>query len=297
MPVRARKILPGALRPIAIFAPGLIGGSLGMALRRRAQAPVLRIWARRDEAALEASEALGAEVGTTDPAEAVRGAGVVVLCAPVGALPGLAQAIRPHLETDAVVTDAGSIKALVVGQLDPILGTRFCGAHPMAGSEKNGLAAARADLFDGAGCILTPGPSTAPETTAAVRALWESAGCRVVELAADEHDRILAAVSHLPHLLAACLVASVCGRNPDWQKLAGSGYRDTTRIAAGEPGMWTEILEGNRREVLQSMKHLTQALEEARCLLEAGHSTGLLRFLAQAKVQREAFGGGNSGKP
>jgi prephenate dehydrogenase len=190
---------------VAILGPGLLGGSLALALRARAQAKEIALYCRRAEAAEELKRAGVASSTTTDPAEAVRGADVVVLCVPIGAMEGLSRQICAAVDSSALITDVGSVKAPVVETLEPIFSGRSCwvGSHPMAGSEKAGFSAARADLFEGATTIVTPTARTGAETVGRARAFWESVGSRVLEFSPETHDGLVAQISHLPHLLAA----------------------------------------------------------------------------------------------
>jgi len=192
---------------------------LGLALAGKWR---LRIWSRTESAAQAASSQLRAEFASADPAAVAAGADAIVLCSPVEAMPGLALAIADSLGPETFVTDAGSVKGPVVEKLEAILGNRFVGSHPMAGSEKRGLAAARADLFQGAACIVPPMEQTPPAALEKVESLWLEADCRIFQLTPAEHDAAVACLSHLPHAVACCLVETLPTRKPDWHKLAGS---------------------------------------------------------------------------
>lgn len=201
-------------------------------------------------------------------------------------MPALAAGIAGSLGPETFVTDAGSVKGPVVEKLEAILGNRFVGSHPMAGSEKSGLAAAREDLFQGAACIVTPTKQTLSATLEKAESLWREAGCRIFRLSPSEHDAAVACVSHLPHAVACCLVETLAARNPDWQKLAGSGYRDTTRVAAGSPEMWNGIFLENRREVQSALRDMISQLQSFSDLLEQGDAAGLRQLLDKVCVQR-----------
>lgn len=204
-------------------------------------------------------------------------------------MPALAREIAPRLRPGTVVTDAGSAKAAVVEKLEAILGGQFVGSHPMAGSEKSGLGAARADLFQGSTCILTPTPQTAPAALAAVRALWQAVGGRLVELSPAAHDEAIARVSHLPHAVAAILVNAIAQRTADPGALAGGGYRDTTRVAGGPAGMWAEILLENREAVLAGLTDFAQMLENFQGIIRSGDAAALEEFLARARGVRSSL--------
>ncbi len=202
-------------------------------------------------------------------------------------MPSLAEKIAPALSNGATVTDVGSVKAAVVRRLEPILGGRFVGSHPMAGSEQSGFDAARANLFEGAVCLVTPTASSSPESTRTVRNLWESVGCRLVEMSPERHDECVARVSHLPHAVAAALVNSISLRVPDAGALAGGGYRDTTRIAAASPAMWREILLENSAEMAAGLEDLSTALEKMKQMILSRDAAALELFLERAKSIRE----------
>lgn len=199
---------------------------------------------------------------------------------------GLCRQIREALDDCLAVTDAGSVKSGVVADCEAVLGPRFVGAHPIAGSDRTGIDAAQADLYEGATCVLTPSALTDSAALDATRALWLSAGCRLVEMSATAHDAALARTSHLPHA-AAALLAAVIGREvPGWQKLVGGGYRDTTRIALGNPDLWTGILLANRREISTSIAEFTEILQNIRVALEAGDEEAIRALLAQGRDAR-----------
>jgi prephenate dehydrogenase len=270
---------------VSIIGPGLLGGSLALALHRDFPTVRVSVWARRAEAAREVLDRGIASEATTDLKTAVNGADLVILCVPIGAMEEVATQIQPHLREDAVVTDVGSVKAPVVEALMARLGTQFVGSHPMAGSEQVGLDAARPDLFNGAVCIVTPDEKTDPVRLASVSGFWSDLGCRVASLAPAEHDEVAALISHLPHLVAATLVNLVCARNPDAFQFCGSGFRDTTRVASGPPAMWAEILDGNRQAMAKSVESLIHMLREVE---EQLHNPAAMRdFLASAKEQRD----------
>ena len=278
------------LERTAIFGPGLIGGSVALAARRRGRGGPLALWSR-DADEREAARRLGwPDTGVTDdPTEAVRGARLVILCTPPAALAGVAEQIAPFLEPDAAVCDVASVKAGVAEELTAIFerpgGSRYVGAHPMAGAERSGLAAARADLFDGCVCLLTPlAGRTAPDALAAVVDFWEGLGARVRQMTPGAHDEAVAAVSHLPHVLAAALAG---WPEEDARACAGPGWRDMTRLAAGSPELWTEILSRNRAPVTKALRAYIERLRGVSELLESGREADLEGFLHEAKRRRQ----------
>ena len=221
-----------------------------------------------------------ANVVTGDVAVAVRGAGLVVICTPPDAMPALARQIAPHLAPGAVVTDVGSVKRWIVAEVTPLLGDRFVGAHPMAGSERSGLEAARADLFQGTVCFLTPGTNAGNNTR--VAAFWGSLGCRVAECTPERHDEIVARVSHLPHVVAAALLEAAGNLDGDPLSFCGPGLRDATRLAAGAPELWTGILGHNRDAIARALADLRRELGRVEAFLAAGREAELREFLESA---------------
>jgi prephenate dehydrogenase len=281
----------GPLGPVAILGPGLIGGSLGLALHRHCPTAEVRVWARSLEP-LEKVRALGFAAATsTDLAKIVAGAHCLVLCTPVETMPDLAHRMLPALDPNALVTDAGSVKGSVVAECEAILGGRFIGAHPIAGSDRTGIDAAIADLYEGATCVLTPTTQTAPAALKTARELWQRVGCHLLEMSPEAHDAALARTSHLPHAVASVLAAAIDRSVADWPQLAGSGYRDATRIALGNPDLWTGILLANRAEVSTSIAELGEILQNMRAALEAGDAAAIRALLAEGQTARQRFDG------
>jgi len=274
------------MNTLAILGPGLLGGSLALAVRARAPQCRVSLWARR-EAALEEVRAAGiCDFASTDLAQVVQGAEVIVFCVPIGAMPGLAQRLAPMVGPTTLVTDVGSVKAPVVDALAPLF-KRFVGSHPMAGSEQAGLAAARDDLFEGTVSLVTPHPGVAPGAVEEAAALWRLVGCEVQTLTPSEHDAAIGLVSHLPHLIAAALVDFVCAQNSAAVGFCGNGLRDTTRIASGLPDMWTEILATNHAVLGSQLQAFIARLQEVSRDIAGGNDSKLKEFLTNAKVQRD----------
>jgi len=285
---------PVLFRHASTLGGGLLGGSLGLALRRRGLAARVTGFVRRADAAARVLAAGAADDATTDLAAAVRGADLVVLCTPVADIGPLARALAPQLTPGAVVTDVGSVKATVIAAAEgPVqaAGARFVGSHPMAGGEKTGVRAARAELFEGAVCLVTPTPATDPAAAEAVRKLWRGVGARVVDLDADTHDALVARTSHLPHALAFALARYVLdpAAPPLQRTLCATGFRDTTRIAAGSPPMWRDILLGNRAHVLAALDGLGAQLAALRAAVAADDAAAVEAFLTEASTLRSAW--------
>ena len=257
-----------------------------MALRRVGHFRDISIWARREEAALEAASLLTGCRVSHDLATAVADADIVVLCLSPHAIEAIGPELVKHLPKHAVVTDAGSVKGKIVSRLEEVFGGRFIGAHPMAGSEQSGIRAARENLYDGAVCILTPTPHTDPSARNLAAELWTTAGCTLQEMSPEAHDRAMARISHLPHAAAAALVHAALGADPSLARLAGGGYRDSTRIAGGPEGLWAEIFLDNSAEVLNGIHDLQTALETLKLALESGNRSAVEAFLADARTLR-----------
>ena len=275
---------------VAIFGPGLIGGSVALALRARSPETKISIWGRRPDQLAEILKQGIADSVESDPAAAVRHADLVVLCTPVGSMKDLAQSMLPGLPPSASVTDAGSVKAGVVTQLESILGGRFIGAHPMAGSERSGLGAAQAHLFEEAPCLVTPTAQSNEASLRAVREFWKSLGCVITTMDAAEHDRLVARISHLPHALAFALVNLIVDTlPPEAQQLAGGSFRDATRVAASDPLLWTGILTENRNEVAAALREMSKLLKSMATALGDENPDSLLDFLKRAKDHRDSL--------
>jgi prephenate dehydrogenase len=224
--------------------------------------------------------------------EAVTYADLVVLCSPVGQMPDLFREMSRHLSADCLVTDVGSVKSDLVAEVEPLaqaVGVRFVGSHPMAGAEKSGPAHARADLFDGAVCVVTPTSASDPAAVLAIRSLWEAVGSRVIQMSPVLHDDLVARSSHLPHVVAAELANYVLSPiHPKEQAdLCAGGFRDTTRIASGSPEMWRDIALANRRHLSRVLGVFIEDLSEFRLALDAGESKSIEDFFRQAKSRRD----------
>lgn len=278
---------------VAILGVGLIGGSYGLALKARGLADRVVGWVR-SEATAEAALEMGAvDAVTRDAREAVSGAELVILCTPPRRIPEDCAAIADAIRPDAVVTDAASTKGGVVARCEETLGyraPRFVGGHPMAGSERAGVRNARADLFEGAAYVVTPTARTAPDALETVVALAKSLGARAIRTDPLAHDRAVAYASHLPHVLASAL-ARTSIPDAEARLVHGAGLRDTTRVAAGDPVLWTEILLANRRALGEALASAIEDLAELAALLAEGDEEGLAIWLASAADLRRGLEG------
>ncbi len=260
-------------RRLAILGVGLIGGSLGLAARRLGGWHVVGFDPTSGAAAVERG-AVHEMAGSV--AMAVAGAELVVLAVPVSTA---AQLLR-DVDVGPVITDVGSTKRSIVAAA---AGRRFVGSHPMAGGDRGGVAHARADLFDGGVCLVTPTDGTDPAAVELVETFWRSVGMRTVRLTPDEHDRRVADVSHIPHVAAAAVARQA---DPAAIPLAAGGWRDTTRVAAGNPALWRDILLDNRDHVVAGLRRLRDDVDGLAERLEAGDGEAVRAWLAAGAAVR-----------
>ena len=275
---------------------GLLGGSLGLAVRQRRLADTVVGYVRRP-ASLGECEKLGAvDQATLDLESAVTGADLIVLCTPLAQMRPLVERMLPALKRGAVVTDVGSVKGSVVRELEPPVakaGAYFVGSHPMAGAEKMGVAAARANLFVNAVCVVTPTRRSNRAAVRNVEQLWKATGGRLLRLTPEAHDEMVSLSSHLPHTAAAVLANLVLGpQRPKAQALlCANGFRDTTRIAAGSPEMWRDIALANRTNLSAALDAFIRNLQKLRAHLKQGDAEALSAFFEQAKRRRDEWSG------
>jgi prephenate dehydrogenase len=274
-----------AFDTIAIVGVGLIGGSIGLAARERRVARRV-IGVGRLAGSLGQARRRGAiDCGTTRLASGVADAELTIFCTPVDLIADQACEAAAHCPTGAVLSDAGSTKRQIVERLDGAMprGVSFVGAHPLAGSEKRGVAEARADLFVGRVCVVTPTERTGGREAATVRGFWNSLGARVLTMSPEAHDQALAYTSHLPHLAAAALAVALPEKYHD---VVASGFRDTTRIAASDPGLWTAIFIENAGPLLDALTSYEETLDRFRAALESRDARKLLQLWKQSHAKR-----------
>lgn len=279
---------------LALIGVGLIGGSLALALRQGGGCREI-VGYDRDRANLDLAVERGViDRFETSPCATVHGADVVVLATPVGAVETLCRALRGCLDEDAVLTDVGSVKGDVVravtagfGRIPP----NFVPGHPIAGKERSGVVAACPDLFVGRRIILTPVVETNHDASTRVRRLWEVAGGVVEEMDVQHHDEVLAATSHLPHLLAFALVGSLSrlGERDEIFRYAAGGFRDFTRIASSDPVMWRDVCLSNRDAILDVLTHFEHDLQALSEAVAAEDGARLLELFQHAKQARNSF--------
>ena len=282
---------------LVVFGVGLIGGSFALGLKAAGQVGEV-VGFGRSLATLKQALALGIidRVGV-NPGQEAADADLVLIATPVGQMPEIMARIAPYLGPETLVTDGGSTKEDVVAaareQFADKVG-QFVPAHPIAGAENSGAAAARADLYRGKKVVLTPLPENPAANVARVRSAWERCGAQVHELRPDEHDRVFAAVSHLPHLLSFALVHDLAVREDRdlYFRFAASGFRDFTRIAASHPEMWRDICLANRLALLEELDRYRAQLDELHDALQKGDGAALERTFAVARTARRAWAEG-----
>ncbi|MGB9885946.1 MAG: prephenate dehydrogenase/arogenate dehydrogenase family protein [Moorellales bacterium] len=278
---------------ICVIGLGLIGGSIGMALVQRQAGPEV-VGVDIDPAVVAmASRQEAVHRATTDPAEGVAGADLVVLAVPPGRMGKVMRALAPHLDPEAVVTDVASTKEIVTREIETALpvGRHYLGGHPMAGSERAGLGAADPYLFENAAWALTPTARTTPRARQMVTWLVRTLGAHPLILSPEEHDLGVALASHLPYLVAVALVNTLNG-NEGAQRLAGRGFRDTTRVAASDPRLWREIITSNRARILAVLQRFQRNLQDLASAVESGRESDLEERLARGREGRRRLPSG-----
>lgn len=279
---------------VVIIGVGLIGSSFARALKQRNLCEQI-VGCGRSLTTLEDALALGViDVAETDLQLAVHGADLVFLAMPIGATETVLASIAPYLEAKTIISDAGSVKGSVIEAAQRVFGdlpSHFIPGHPIAGSERSGVAAGKADLFEHHKVILTPLPESSPSALARVRLVWEKLGAEVIVMDPRVHDNVLAATSHLPHLLAFSLVDTLAKENEnlDIFRYAAGGFRDFTRIAASDPTMWHDIFLANKAALLQTLDRFALGLDNLRATIEEDNTQDMLGILTRAQVAREHF--------
>ncbi|WP_243372925.1 prephenate dehydrogenase/arogenate dehydrogenase family protein [Geotalea sp. SG265] len=282
------------IQRLAIIGVGLIGGSLARVLREKGEVGEV-IGIGRGEANLRKGVELGVlDSYSLDPLAGVAGADMVFLATPVCSIARIAALIAPALAPGAIVTDGGSVKGEIVASCEGIMpvGTHFVGGHPIAGTENSGVEASFSTLYQGKRCILTPTSRTDSEALAKVARMWEIAGSEVVEMDVEKHDHVVAAISHLPHMVAYSLVNAVSSYDRFSEsilKYSAGGFRDFTRIASSDPAMWRDIALMNRGAVLEMMDIFQEYFGRLRALVEAGDGERLHDFFYNSKQNRDAI--------
>lgn len=277
---------------VTILGPGLLGASLAKALRASKACERIVIWARSPERIEQCTGKQWCDQAVENLADAVSGSSVVIVCTSVASIPSLISDILAHTSEGMIVTDVGSVKGPICTsavESDQRASGAFIGSHPMAGSEKSGMDHAKADLFEGKPCIITPQEDTPDAVTRGVRRFWETLGMNVYSMSPTEHDRCVAHLSHLPHLVSSSLAHCLNAIPEEWKKLAGRGLMDTTRIAEGDPRLWEQIMAMNKSHLLDSLSELENSLKLARERLENGSADELREFLKTGSLFRKSL--------
>jgi len=285
---------PVAFRKITIVGVGLLGGSLGLAVKKRRLAKEVAGFVRRAASIAECEKFGVTDYATTDLLAAVSGADLIVLCTPLAQMRSLVTEMLPALKRGAIVTDVGSVKASVVREIESLIhqaGAHFVGSHPMAGAEKNGVMAARTSLFENSVCVVTPTKKTNRAALAKVEQFWKGVGGRVLRLTPEAHDALVSRSSHLPHIAAATLANLVLNPAQPIQQamLCANGFRDTTRIASGSPEMWRDIALANRRNLACALDKFIGDLGRFQRALNKSDAKAVAKFFEQAKRRRDAW--------
>ncbi|MEE9302294.1 MAG: prephenate dehydrogenase/arogenate dehydrogenase family protein [Thiotrichaceae bacterium] len=277
---------------LCIFGVGLIGGSLAMALRKAGYCNDIIGCSRNEVHLLEALELGVIDEFTTDPVDAVNNADVIFLAVPLSAIKPILEHIKDHLPEHAIITDGGSAKGCVKQDAEDVFGSlpaRFILGHPIAGREKSGVNAAIDDLYQQRKVILTPTDHTDPEALSAIQRMWETAGAAVEHLGVEEHDQILAATSHLPHVLAFELVSTLSNSavSDNVFNYAAGGFQDFTRIASSDPVMWRDICLHNKEAILGMLGEFEERLDELKTQIIEADGKAILETFAAAKAARD----------
>jgi cyclohexadieny/prephenate dehydrogenase len=280
---------------IAIVGAGLIGSSIARAARDYGAAGEVAILDAEPQV-MARVRALGiADEASGDPAQALAGADLVVICTPVGVCGAVAERLAPHLAPGAILSDVGSVKGAVVAQVAPHVprGVQFIPAHPIAGTEFSGPDAGFASLFQNRWCILTPPEDADAGAVARLAAFWTRIGARVETMSADHHDKVLALTSHLPHLIAYNIVGTVDDFGEQTRseviKFSASGFRDFTRIAASDPIMWRDIFLSNQEAVLEMLGRFNEDLSALQRMIRRGDGQGLFDFFTRTRAIRRSI--------
>jgi prephenate dehydrogenase len=279
---------------ITLVGVGLLGGSLGLAVKQRRLVQHVEGLVRRTASVAECEQLGVVDHATLDPLQAVAEADLIVLCTPISQMRETLAPMLPALKAGAIVTDVGSVKGPVVKELEPLVsaaGGHFVGSHPMAGAEKTGPAAARPDLFHDAICVVTPTRRSSASAVKRVEDLWVAVGGRPLRLTTELHDELVSRSSHLPHVVAAGLAAYVLSPLHSEQQglLCANGFRDTTRIASSSPEMWRDIALANRPNLSRVLGVFIDDLREFQHALEAGDEPAIREYFETARKRREAW--------
>lgn len=282
----ANKLNDDWPRRVAVLGVGLLGGSVALSIRRNRPGTTF-VGLARSEAKLTRLTALNVtDLAVRSVPEACQGCDVVVVASPVDCIADLVVEAALASPEDCLITDVGSTKDGIVAALadHPVASKKFVAAHPIAGSEKSGPEAAKPDLFDGKAIVITPGSATPPGLVEKAKDFWQLTGGRTLEMEPSVHDTHLAAISHVPHLVSALVARMV---DPQSRPLVGSGWTDMTRVAAGDPTMWTAICRENRGAIQQQLERFAADLEHLRQIVQSGDEAALKSWLTEAQKVKQ----------
>ena len=274
---------------ITIIAPGLLGASLAKVIKAKQLAKNVVIWARRPETRAACLKEDWCDAVFETPEEAVKKADFIILCPPVSVIHPLLEAIIPHVEKGTILTDVGSTKQAICNSAKKVANDRFefIGSHPMAGSDKSGMEFADEKLFEKGTCFVTP-QDNSQEAIDTVSKFWETVGMNVSIATPEEHDTIVAHVSHLPHLTAVSLCSLLAKKGNEWKEHSGPGLKDTTRVAGGSPDMWLDIIEQNKKPILDVIASLKTELSELEGFIKNNSREDIEKMLHRARDFRRS---------
>jgi len=277
---------------ITILGVGLLGASFALALKKNGLCRTITGFGRNRENLQRAKERNIIDSFETDPVAACRDSDLIMLSAPVGAFAGLAKAIAPALKKGAVLTDVGSVKGVLVREIERLMpkDVHYIGGHPIAGSDRSGIDSANSELFRNARCVITPTENSDPSSLDKIRNLWKALGSEVIILNPEEHDRIYASVSHLPHLIAYAMVNTVAEMDRSYLDFSGKGFMDSTRIACSSEELWNDICLLNRDNIIETLAVFQKTLDMLAQYLKTGDSDSLKAEFRKARILRENIG-------
>jgi len=273
-----------------IVGPGLLGASIAMGLRDKNISGEIWAWLRDEKKADECGKSYWCDRALIDLKEAVIGSDLILLCTPVESILEQLDCISQWAGEGCIVSDVGSLKKEICEKGEQVFENKpsvFIGSHPMAGSERAGMEFASSKLLVQKHCIVTPAKKTSEDDISKITMLWKRVGMEVSSMSMEEHDEVMSWISHLPHLAASALINAITSRNPKMIRYSGNGLRDTTRIAAGNPQMWMQILLGNKENLQQGIDDLIKSLQEFKETLSNGDRVNLLQMLQSAKDSRD----------
>ncbi len=277
---------------ITILGVGLLGASFALALKKNGLCSAITGYGRNRENLQRAKERNIIDSFETDPASACKDSDLIMLSAPVGSFPGLAKAIAPALKKGALLTDVGSVKGKLVREIEKMMpkDVHYIGGHPIAGSDRSGIDSANAELFRNARCVITPTENSDPSALDKIQNLWKALGSEIIILNPEEHDRIYASVSHLPHLIAYAMVNTVAEMDRAYLDFSGKGFMDSTRIACSSEELWNDICLFNRDNLIEVLAVFQKNLDMLDQYLKAGDSDSLKAEFRKARILRENIG-------